>query len=59
MEWTKVSSALVSKGIRIGGVNVGTTTNWEKSSQEPCGEDLAGSVRFLGYHPGLWPAPCQ
>jgi len=24
---------------------------WEKNRQEPCGERLAGIIRFLGYDP--------
>jgi transcriptional regulator with XRE-family HTH domain len=33
------------------GVKVGTITTWEKNRQEPCGDHLAGIVRFLGYDP--------
>lgn len=33
------------------GVKVGTITTWEKNRGEPCGERLAGIIRFLGYDP--------
>lgn len=33
------------------GVKVGTITIWEKNRQEPCGDHLAGIIRFLGYDP--------
>jgi transcriptional regulator with XRE-family HTH domain len=32
-------------------VKVATITTWEKNRGEPCGERLAGIIRFLGYDP--------